>query len=546
MMCVFRLFMRWLLLIVPALALAASAEPRTGLKPDFHLERMPVAGGSELITVFASVPDESGEIPLVSVLRDTLGDRDPSNDKLRYVWNLTATKPSLLQRAAGAVPFFYWRPNLGRKAAKKPAPVIDLGNPAANVWSTFAQQIVQIAAVDANGTWIRASTRHYRTNVSNRHKVHLAEGLAVISQLETLPEAQELFTESELLEMEARLALAGQMLGGLASAEKLPEAYLAQRNRSQEARGHNWELLRQRAEANGLYFEPLGLGNSRTHALLWIARDEVDIEHSFDSKFLDIGNPYGDARVRDWKGVTVTRYYDAAGREVAADTPGAVARELIPLALYGLDYPKVPLLLIDFRNTYAPKRREMLTRASADVIMGMLGYSRWGNWPYLAGSMAFEFARTRRGAATNAQLRLKSYSEVRRLLALDPALTPELRADVQKRMETLGVNPLEESVREQMKTGREQYAALMEYSRDPNGLRMKLEADRAGELTGYEHGAAAKVGLKTASLLSFGLYRHHEEERGADEIQALAQFRRAAHPAKPAAKPSVLIYAAGN
>ena len=106
MMSVFRQFMRWLLLLVPALALAASAEPRTGLKPDFHLERTPVTGGAELITVFASVPDQSGEIPLIAVLRDTLDDRDPSNDKLRYIWNLTATKPSLLQRAAG------WQPKL--------------------------------------------------------------------------------------------------------------------------------------------------------------------------------------------------------------------------------------------------------------------------------------------------------------------------------------------------------------------------------------------------------------------------------------------------
>ena len=41
---------------------------------------------------------------------------------------------------------------------------------------------------------------------------------------------------------------------------------------TEETRGHNWELLRQRAEANGLYFEPLGLTASRTHALLWVSR----------------------------------------------------------------------------------------------------------------------------------------------------------------------------------------------------------------------------------------------------------------------------------
>ena len=90
------------------------------------------------------------------------------------------------------------------------------------------------------------------------------EGLAVLSQLERLPEGKSLLSEQELLEIETRLTLAGKTLGGLVSAEKLPEAYLKQRARTEETRGHNWELLRQRAEANGLYFEPLGLTASRT------------------------------------------------------------------------------------------------------------------------------------------------------------------------------------------------------------------------------------------------------------------------------------------
>jgi hypothetical protein len=164
----------------------------------------------------------------------------------------------------------------------------------------------------------------------------------------------------------------------------------------------------------------------------------------------------------------------------------------------------------------------------------------------MAGSMAFEFARTRRGSATNAEMRLKSYSEVRRLLALDPAMPPELRADVQQRMETLGVNPLEESVREQMETGRKQYAALVAYAQDPQGLRVRLEADRATELTGYEHTAVARVGLKAANILTLGLYRHREPEQGAEAMLAIDQHRRAARPSSPAPKSPTLIYAAGN
>ena len=43
-----RMLMRWLLLFLPALAFAAS--------PDFRLERTPVSGGAELLTIFATVP----------------------------------------------------------------------------------------------------------------------------------------------------------------------------------------------------------------------------------------------------------------------------------------------------------------------------------------------------------------------------------------------------------------------------------------------------------------------------------------------------------
>src|SRR5579872_1133441 len=109
------------LLLIPVVAFAAS--------PDFHVERHATPGGAELLTVFGQLPQASdkpasdkpgakpsadaataGDVPLISVLRDTLGDQDPENDRLRYVWVLTSADPSLLQRAFGALPFFYWRP----------------------------------------------------------------------------------------------------------------------------------------------------------------------------------------------------------------------------------------------------------------------------------------------------------------------------------------------------------------------------------------------------------------------------------------------------
>lgn len=511
--------MRWLLLFLPALAFAAS--------PDFRLERTPVSGGAELLTIFATVPARPDPVPLVTVLHDTLGDAEPSNDRLRYIWTLTSASPSVFQRAAGAIPFFYWRPNLGKKASKNPKPVIDLGNSRGIVWNSIAQQLAQIAAMDPEGALVRASTRRYRNNLADRRRVHLMGGLAVVSQLETLPGVRDILTEEELFEIQARMTLAGQSLGGLVTADKLPDAYFKQREKTQETRGHNWELLRQRAEANGLYFDPLGIGETPTHAILWAARQDASRENpAFDGKFLNIASPYGDARVKDWTGISVTRFFDPTGRQVPEGTPGATPRELIPLALYGLDYPKVPLLLIDFRSTHSPKRREMLARATSDLLMGVIGYSRWGNWPYMAGSFVWNFTRTRRGSATNMQARLNSYSTVRRWVALDHEIPEPLREDLQKRLDVLGVNPLEESVQDEFRVADRQFAALVTSSTDPAGLPARLNKARAAELVAYEHGPRARTGFKLARIVTLGIYKHREREQGDALLAALDWSRR--------------------
>ncbi len=126
------------LVLGPLLAKAA--------EPGFRLERQRVDGGAELLTVFSSFPDSKEEVPLVSVLRDTLGDSDPENDRLRYIWVLTSARPTVLQDAAAFVPFFYWRPDLGKNADHKPAAVLDMADASSAVWKfNLAQSIAQIS-----------------------------------------------------------------------------------------------------------------------------------------------------------------------------------------------------------------------------------------------------------------------------------------------------------------------------------------------------------------------------------------------------------------
>ena len=522
--------MRWALLIFPVVAVAAT--------PDFRVERQPVAHGAELLTVFSPLPENRGEIPLVSILRDTLGDDNPDNDRLRYIWVLTSARPTLLQHAAAFIPFFYWRPDLGKNVDRKPAAVLDMGNTSKVVWNSLAQAAVQAAAIDSNGALIRSTTRRYRANLADQRQVNLMEGLAVVSQLQETPESKTLFSEPELLEMQARLALAGKTLGGLVNAEKLPEAYFKNREQTEETRGHNWELLRQRAEENGLYFEPLGFARSRTHALLWIAKDDLFYKsanppHKFDGRFLGISDPFNDSRVRNWTGYTQTRYFDASGRQVDASAPNAAlnitARELIPLAMYGLEYPKVPLLLVDFRDTRKPKTLEMLRLAVGDAVTGVLGISKWGNWPYMTASWTWNFVSSRHGDANNRTARLRSYTQVRRWLALDSSIDPALRADLQRRLEILGVNPLEDSVFEESEIADRQYDALLRYADDPKGLPARVERDRITEWSAHRHGAPARAGLRLANWASLGIYSHHEMPDSESLVASLDRERRAEH-----------------
>src|SRR5271169_927812 len=108
-------------------ALVAVASPIPD--PQLRLDSRPVAAGAELLTVFGSFPEKGGavEVPLVAVLRDTLGDDNPENDRLRYVWVLTSASPTVLQRVAASIPFFYWRPGLGKNDGRTPTPSLDLG-----------------------------------------------------------------------------------------------------------------------------------------------------------------------------------------------------------------------------------------------------------------------------------------------------------------------------------------------------------------------------------------------------------------------------------
>ena len=484
-----------------------------------RLEKIEVDGGAELLTVHARLAGLESEnsdkwVPLVSILRDTLGDQNRENDRLRYVWPLTYTRPSMKQRLAAAVPFFYTR--VGNKETSSPhlpPPAFDLAAPEQDVWNKLFWTALQNILFDPYGVAIKATTSTYRKNTSDYRRSHIIRALSVLALYQALKGESEL-TESEMADIQARLYLSDKMFGGLVDDSRLLSYYNKRTAQTRDERGHNWELLRQRAEAESLYFEPLIMPDgSATHAMLWVAKSDLMRNQgaSYDGRFLNIANPWTDKRLLDWHGFIETRYFDAEGQPTASDTPNAESVEMIPLALYGLDNPKIPTLLVDFRDTYNPKKREMSRRVLNDLTRNVLSVSKFGNLPYFLGKTVYDFVTGRRGMDINQPSRLQAYSQLKLLLALNDSLDPKLREEVNGRLENISLNPFENDLEAEANLARKQYDALVAFAKNPEGLAAKLERDRRAELTPLEHGGNTQIFFRVANVVSFGKYVHREE-----------------------------------
>jgi hypothetical protein len=487
--------------------------------PSYRVERAPVADGAELVTVFGRLHDPTSgvqdlDVPLLAVLRDSLGDSDPANDRLRYVWILTSTRPTAWQRAASALSFGYFRAGSRRHANRVPSPALDLASPYRSVYGNLLGDGLQALEFDPLGAAIRSTTRTYRSNSSDYSKLQVFQALATLDNLERDSAGLSVLPDSQLREIYSRLSLSTHAFGGLVRGQQLAKYYDMQASRIQEIRGHNWELLRQRAERNGLIFEPLALGSGTpSEALLWIsrsdleARSDVDAQakKQFDGQFLSIANPWTDDRLKHWTGYTQMRYFDAGDNPVPSGTPGARAEEMIPLALYNLDYPRVPLLLADFRDSLRPKRREMVSSGATSLITGVFGLTRFGNPSFFAASAVFTFVRGRHGAAVNRSARLEAYSEAREFLSVDGSLDPALKTELVRRLNHLALNPRENDVPHEANLAREQYAALLQYAESPRGA-AKLERDRHTELEADTESPVRRLAASVGRFFTRGPY----------------------------------------
>jgi hypothetical protein len=131
---------------------------------------------------------------------------------------------------------------------------------------------------------------------------------------------------------------------------------------------------------------------------------------------------------------------------------------------------------------------------------------------------------TRRGAATNQRERLSCYSKFRVALALDKTLDANLRAAMQRRVDSLAVNPLETSPQREMRAALERYNVLqVSAANEDSHMSRRLEKDRRGELARFEATKSQQFRYSFFHYAALGLYTHRAND---EDFLALLSRRR--------------------
>ncbi|MFL6466411.1 MAG: hypothetical protein ACJ72Z_00485, partial [Pyrinomonadaceae bacterium] len=512
----------------------ADSKPKEEQLP-FSVEKINIEGGAELITIFyrmngtfdrPATDTERGPVPLVSVLRDTLGDDLDENDKLRYLWMLTYTKPTTTQKLFSMIPFFYRRGSSKAEAGKTiPPAIMNFSSSGMSIEPAIWEMLTR-SWFGAAGNKVKLIYGPFRGNREAYKKAAITEALTIISLYQQVAGENGL-NDQELLDLQTRLGLTDKMFGGLMQQANFLRANDKMYLESTANRGQTRELLRRFTEAAGLYFQPLEMPNGDAkHAIAWVFKEDLEANKTrvWNGRFLNIKSPWGDEQLLNWKGYSEVRWFDAESREVEPGTPGAVSKTLIPLAVYGLDHPKIPIILVDFRDIGNPKKREMTKRALDDVMGNVFSLSQGGGRAIAYGRFIYNFVTGRRGTDLNQPTRVRAYSQLKMILAMDDSLNDDLRKEIETRLERVSLNPLENDLAAELNLARGQYKNLVEYAKSPDGLRLKLEKDRIREMTLAAHDGKMPLFYSIAKYITFGLYEHRVKPTS--ELMAKVDIKR--------------------
>ncbi|HEY1212487.1 MAG TPA: hypothetical protein VGE93_02535 [Bryobacteraceae bacterium] len=505
--------------------------------PAYYWKAMPVDGTAQLLTLFCrscnaallkkvgtstlsaeSRQTSGGDVPLVSVVRDTLGDTDPHNDRLLYVWLLSYVRPNLGQKILSAVPFFYWRVRQGPDMLhthNAAAPLLDLTTPEHTLISGVGRQILQSSLLDPTAMPIRATSRAYRRNEADYERLHLEEAATYLRNAPASDSGNSL-SQADLDSLLARLELRKRLLGGLVAGKHTARIGQEAGYAQERIRSRNWEVLRQCAERSGLIFEPLDLaGTHGSYAVLWFplhtARPSPGNSLKPIWKLLNMRDPWTNRHFTQWTGPVFSRALDENGSLLPERSAGSHEVQLVPLGVYSLEYPKAPLLLLDFRSSARLRRTEMTQRAINDITAGVIGLSHFSNWYYYAAADLYDFIVSRHGAATNQAERLDCYSQFRVALVLDRKMDPELHSQMSRRVNSLAINPLEAAPDKELHLAYAHYELLVHQAQNGE-LADRINRDRRAELADF--GESAKVHLLRVVLrdATFGAYTHRAKD----------------------------------
>jgi hypothetical protein len=474
-------------------------------------------------------------VPLISVLRDTLGDGNPQSDRITDVWLLSYKRPGIGKRLLSAVPFFYWRVGSSRSGQSKTsgsallAPLLDMNALQHPTASALTQNLLQWTVLDPLSMPVRASTRAFRTNAADNERLHLQEAISFLQQAPAGNYASP-FSDSQLHTLIARLELRKTLLGGFVSEQGAVKYGKSAGIRYLEIRSRNWELLRQWADKSGLYFEPLSLaGTHDEYAALWVPRTGA---RPFSGtsvapiwKLLNLKPPNAEQLEELSATETYERALDENGNLLPAGSSGAQRIDLIPLGIYSLNYPKVPLLMVDFRNRHHLRWRTIEQRSINEVTAGVIGISHFTNWYYYVAAELYDFVASRHGSPMNQAGRLDCYAQFRARLALDHELDPRLRAEVRTRIDSLAMNPLESSPEDEMQAAARNFEALQRGA-ETGRLVSLLDKNRRRELATWDSTRAGAFGHAFLHVATFGIYTP-ETKSGTDLVAKLGVMRRA-------------------
>jgi hypothetical protein len=500
---------------------SASAQRNNGQFSSYYWTSESVAGTAQFLTLFCrscGLSNDGGrDVPLVSVLRDTLGDDHTENDRVTYIWLLTCARPRMEQQILSAIPFFYWRVGRGSASVKKndTAPLMDLSAPQHPMMSQAERQLIQWTVFDPLGGPVRASTRAYRSNASDDERVRVDEAINYLRHAPVSNDGTAL-TQTQVDIVIARLQLRNTLLGGLVDEAHAKHMGAQSEFDRERIRSRNWELLRQWADKTGLIFEPLNVAGTHDHyAILWLpqkrsAAPQGAYLHSIWT-LMGIQEPWSDERVKQWSRPVYERAFDGSGPE-----------RVIPLAVYSLDYPKLPLVLVDFRDQLNERRREVTQRSINELTSGVLGLSHFTNWYFYVASGFYDFASGRHGKAMDEASRLDCFSDFRMELALDERIDPALKDYLERRIWWLGVNPLGAAPERELQDAFGRYELLRAETKNGR-LLGRIEQERRFELSSFGESEKARAARSLLHVATFGLYK---QQVARNDISAVDRDRR--------------------